>query len=372
MKHAQTISANPLLRAKALGQSIWLDFIRRKMIASGELERLIREDGLAGVTSNPVIFEQAISHSDDYNCAITELRGRVASVEEMYDALVLDDIASAADVLRPSFETSGGLDGFVSHEVSPHLAHDSDGTISEADRLWAKLNRPNILIKVPGTIAALRSITELIASGINVNVTLLFSVERYEQVTEAYMAGIERRVRDKLAVDHVASVASFFLSRIDQKVDPLLDQRQEPEASALRGRAAEACAKLSYQAYQRLIGSERWKDLAASGARPQRLLWASMGTKDLSYSDVKYVDALIGQGTIATLPLETLNAYRDHGNPAPRLEQNLENAQCVPQQLAALGIDLDAISAELEREGIEKFIKPFDALHQALVQRGWS
>ncbi len=324
---------------------------------------------MAGVTSNPVIFEQAISHSDDYDCAIATLRSRVANVAEMYDNLVLDDIASAADIFRPSFEASGGLDGFVSHEVSPHLAHDPEGTISEARRLWARLARPNILIKVPGTIAGLRAITQLITEGINVNVTLLFSVERYERIAQAYMAGIERRIRDKLAVDRVASVASFFLSRIDRKIDPLLDQRRESEASALRGQAAEASAKLAYQAYQQLIGSQRWKDLAASGARPQRLLWASMGTKDPSYSDVKYVDALIGPGTVATLPLETLNAYRDHGSPAPRLEQDLENARRVPKKLAALGIDLDIVSAELEREGIDKFVKPFDALYQALARR---
>ena len=354
MKRERAISSNPLLGVKALGQSIWLDFIRRKMMASGELAGLIREDGLAGITSNPVIFEQAISHSDDYNSAIAELRSRGAGVEEMYDALVLDDIARAADIFRPSFESSDGQDGFVSHEVSPRLAHDSDGTIREARRLWDKLGRPNILIKVPGTVAGLRAITELIAAGINVNITLLFSVERYEQIAAAYFAGLERRIGAELPLDHVASVASFFLSRIDQKVDPLLDQRKEPRARALRGRAAEACAKLAYQSYRRLISSERWKHLATSGARPQRLLWASMGTKDASYSDVKYVDALIGPNTVATLPLGTLNAYRDHGSPEPRIEHDLDRARALPQQLGEVGIDLSAISAELEGRGHRK------------------
>ncbi len=270
-------------------------------------------------------------------------------------------------MFRPAFEASGGLDGFVSHEVSPHLAHDSEGTISEAKSLWFRLARPNVLIKVPGTMAGLRAITELIAEGVNVNVTLLFSVERYQKVAEAYTMGLERRIKEGRSIDHVTSVASFFLSRIDQKVDPLLDQRPEPEAKTFRGRTAEACAKLAYQAYQRHIGSRRWKTLAVNGARPQRLLWASMGTKDSSYSDTKYVDALIGPKTIATLPLKTLNAYRDHGDPAQRLQDDLEDAQSLPRHLMTLGIDLAHISTELEVEGIEKFVQPFDALHKTLA-----
>lgn len=360
---------NPLLRVKELGQSIWLDFIRRQTIESGALSRMIREDGLAGITSNPVIFEEAIDHSDDYNSAIAELRNQVSSVEELYDALVLKDIADAADLFRPNFEASGGREGYVSHEVSPHLAHDSQGTIDEARRLWSTLNRPNVLIKVPGTLAGLTAITELIAAGVNVNVTLLFSVARYEQVAHAYMEGLEGRASANLALDNVTSVASFFLSRIDRKVDALLDERQDAEARGLRGQAAEACAKAAYQSYKRLIGSDCWKQLVAKGARPQRLLWASMGTKDPSYSDVKYVDALIGPDTIATLPLKTFKAYRDHGHPARRLENDVEATLAIPERLAKLGINLAAVSEELEAEGVDKFVKPFDALQEALAKR---
>lgn len=366
MTHIET---NPLLHLKELGQSVWLDYIHRKAIKGGMITRFIDEDGLAGITSNPVIFEQAISRSDDYDSATAELQGRVGSVEELYDLLVLEDIGDAADLFRASFEASEGRDGYVSHEVSPHLAHDSESTVKEALRLWSRLARPNVMIKVPGTLAGLIAITELIAGGVNVNVTLLFSVDRYERVAEAYMEGLDKRLQAGLPIDEIASVASFFLSRIDQKVDPLLDQIEDREARRLRGRAAEACAKAAYQSYKRQLASERWQRLAASGARPQRLLWASMGTKDPEYSDVKYVDSLVGPDTVSTLPLKTFEAYRDHGDPADRLETGLDAAISVPQKLSALGIDLGNISAALEAEGVDKFVKPFDSLHRALARR---
>jgi transaldolase len=364
-----TLETNPLLRVKGLGQTIWLDFIRRKAVQDGTLAQFIRDDGLAGITSNPVIFEQAIGHSDDYDSAIAELRDRVATVEELYDALVLEDIGDAADLFRDVFEASDGREGYVSHEVSPHLAHDSEATIKEAIRLWSRLSRANVMIKVPGTLDGLTAITQLIAEGVNVNVTLLFSVDRYERVAEAYMEGLEKRLAAGLPIDAVASVASFFLSRIDQKVDPLLDQIEGQETQHFRGRAAEACAKSAYQSYKRLLKSDRWARLAAKSARPQRLLWASMGTKDPQYSDTKYVDALVGPDTIATLPLKTFEAYRDRGDPADRLQSELHAALSVPQQLAGLGIDLVEISAALETEGVEKFVKPYDSLHRALARR---
>ncbi|XSG83024.1 MAG: transaldolase [Methyloligella sp. ZOD6] len=359
-------STNPLLRAKSLGQSIWLDYIRRGMIEGGGLARLIEADGLGGITSNPVIFEKAISHSEDYRSAIDVLRGQSADVADLYDALVLKDIADAADLFRPVFDRSKGWEGYVSHEVSPHLALDTEGSIEEARRLWARLDRPNVFIKVPGTEPGLQAIQTLTAEAINVNVTLLFGVPRYEAVAEAYMAGLERRLEEGKPLSGIASVASFFLSRIDAMVDPMLEETGSGEAKALRGQTAESLAKLAYQSYLRMMKSDRWQRLAAEGAAPQRLLWASTQPKDPAYPDSKYVDALVGPETVSTLPLETLEAYREHGDPALRLENDLEAARALPGKLAALGIDLDRVSAKLEEEGIDKFVKPFDALMQAL------
>ncbi|MFD0987913.1 transaldolase [Methyloligella solikamskensis] len=359
-------STNPLLKAKELGQSIWLDYIRRGMIEDGALARLIEEDGLGGITSNPVIFEKAISHSEDYQSAIDELRSQSADVAALYDALVLKDIADAADLFRPAFDKSNGWEGYVSHEVSPLLALETEGTVEEARRLWARLDRPNVFIKVPGTQPGLKAIEMLTAEGINVNVTLLFSVERYEAVADAYMSGLEQRFDKGKPVSGIASVASFFLSRIDAMVDPQLDEIGSDEAKALKGKTAESLAKLAYQSYRRMIESDRWQRLAKEGAAPQRLLWASTQPKDPAYPDTKYVDPLIGPDTVSTLPVETLDAYRDHGDPATRLEDDLDAARALPDKLKQLGIDIDEVSAKLEEEGIDKFVKPFDALMQAL------
>lgn len=359
---------NPLRKLEEFGQSIWLDYIRRHMITSGELRRLIEEDGLKGVTSNPSIFEKAIAGSKDYDEAIRALAMQVRSAKEIYQNLTVEDVRRAADVFFPLYEELDGKDGFVSLEVNPHLARDTEGTVAEARRLWQAVERPNIFIKVPATLEGLPAITRLISEGINVNVTLLFGLPRYEKVAEAYIAGLEGRVARGDSLKRIASVASFFLSRIDVLVDPVLEKimaaggAQSTWAKSLRGEVAISCAKIAYSMYKRIFRSARFQALAAKGARPQRVLWASTGTKNPEYSDVKYVEALIGPETINTMPLETLNAYRDHGNPAPRLEEGLEQAYRVLQHLSELGINLDRVTRQLEEEGIEKFNQPYDSL----------
>lgn len=363
---------NPLLRLKELGQSIYLDEIRRSWIKDGELKRLIDEDGLAGVTSNPSIFHKAIADTDDYADAIAAHARAGATPEATYEDLTVSDIAAAADLFRPQFDASGGMDGWVSLEVSPELAHDEDGTVAEGKHLFARLDRPNAFIKVPATDAGVGAIRRLIAAGVNVNVTLLFGLPRYRQVAEAFLAGLEERQRAGKSVN-VASVASFFLSRIDVMIDPRLDElaRQPvPQAHAarqLRGTAAVASAKGAYVIYEQLFGAnERFARLRAAGARPQRLLWASTSTKDPNYPDLKYVEPLVGPDTINTLPLATLEAYRDHGDPASRIQEGGADARAMLQALSGVGIDLDAVTAKLEEEGVVKFIKAFDDIMTAL------
>ena len=368
------IQDNPLLRLQAFGQSIWLDFIRRGMLSSGELRQMVEEDGLRGVTSNPSIFEKAIAGSHDYDEAIRALALEGRSVAEIYQALTVEDVQQAADLFRPLYDQTAGRDGFVSLEVNPHLAHDTDGTIAEARRLWVAVGRPNILIKVPATREGLPAIQRLIGEGININVTLLFGLPRYREVTEAYIAGLEARAAQDQPLERVASVASFFLSRIDVLVDPLLEKKMQVSsheaelAEALHGEVAIASAKVAYEIYKEIFGGGRFRKLAGQGARTQRLLWASTSTKNPVYSDVKYVEALIGPETVNTVPLETLNAYRDHGNPAARLEEGLAEAQTVLRGLSELEIDLDAVTQQLEGEGVEKFNKPFDRLMATLKE----
>jgi transaldolase/glucose-6-phosphate isomerase len=358
---------NPLLRLEQCGQSLWLDYIRRHLIASGELRRLIEEDGLKGITSNPAIFEKAIAGSRDYDEAIRTLTLQNKSVEEIYQILTVEDVQWAAEVLFPLYEKLHGRDGFVSLEVNPHLARDTEGTIAEARRLWREAERPNVLIKVPATREGLPAITRLISEGINVNVTLLFGLPRYEEVAAAYLTGLEERLAHGGSLKRVASVASFFLSRIDVLVDPMLEKilaaggPQAKTAANLRGEVAIACAKMAYSLYQRLFASQRFQALAAKGAKPQRLLWASTSTKNPAYSDIKYVEPLIGPDTINTMPLETLHAYRDHGDPAPRLAEGLDRAAAILQRLPELGIDLEQVTRQLEDEGIEKFNQPYDS-----------
>lgn len=357
---------NPLNQLATFGQSIWLDYIRRDLITSGDLQRLIEEDDLRGITSNPAIFEKAITDSHAYDAAIHALAQQGDSATAIYETLSQQDVQSAADAFRPLYDRTNGKDGYVSLEVNPHLAHDTDGTLQEARRLWATLNRPNVLIKIPATTAGLPAIQQLISEGINVNVTLLFGLPRYRLVAEAYIAGIEARLAQGKPVQHVASVASFFVSRIDALLDPLLEG---PAAQPLRGQVAIASAKIAYQIYQELFNGERFEALEAQGANVQRLLWASTSSKNPAFSDVKYVEALIGADTVNTLPLETLNAYRDHGEPQARLEHGIAEARQVLAQLLGLGIDLDQLTQQLEDEGVNKFNKPFDKLLTILAQR---
>ncbi len=365
------MDSNPLLKLKALGQSIWLDYIERGMFDSGDLAHLIKRDGLAGITSNPTIFEKAIAGHEDYDAEIARLARSARNAAEIYETIVLEDIGRAADLFLPVYERSQGRDGYVSIEVSPHLAYDTDKTVKEAARLWERLHRRNIMIKVPGTREGLPAARQLIAKGINVNVTLLFGLARYREVLEAWLAGLEERVQAGIPSSSVASVASFFLSRIDVRVDQRLDAigGKDPSAAALRGTAAIAYARRAYQIWKEMEKSERWRRLAGQGAQTQRLLWASTGTKDPAYSDVKYVEALIGPDTVNTLPPETLNAYRKHGDPALRLERDLKQSDDAIAGLAKQGIDLETVAQQLEEEGVKKFIEPFDKLHAALELR---
>ena len=366
---------NPLKQLAALGQSVWLDYIRRDLIVSGRLRRLIDEDGLRGMTSNPAIFEKAIVDSHDYDKDIRTMAGEGKSAGAIYESLSQRDVQNAADEFRPLYYATDGKDGFVSLEVNPHLARDSDGTTKEGRRLWAALDRPNVFIKVPATAAGLAAIEQLTSDGISVNVTLLFGLPRYRQVAEAYIAGIEARVAQGKAVQHIASVASFFVSRIDALMDPRLDKfvalggTKADLAEKMRGESAIASAKLAYQIYQEVFGSDRFKKLAAQGARVQRLLWASTGTKNPDYSDVKYIEALIGRDTVNTIPMETLDAYRDHGKPQARLEEDVDRARWVLERLPDLGIRIDEVTQQLEDDGVEKFNKPFDQLIATLRQR---
>jgi transaldolase len=358
-----------------LGQSIWMDFIRRGTISSGELKQLIEEDGLGGVTSNPSIFEKAIAGSHDYDDTIRELALEGRNVDQIYAALTVDDIQRTADLFRPVYDRVDGADGFVSLEVSPYLARDTAKTIADARRLWAAVARPNVMIKVPATLEGLPAIQQLIGEGINVNITLLFGLPRYRQVAEAYIAGLETRAAQGKPLKSVASVASFFLSRIDVLLDPTLEKAMALDKSkadlvtTFHGEVAIFSAKAAYQIYQEFFESERFGKLKAHGARTQRLLWASTSTKNPAYSDLKYVEALIGPETIDTIPLETLAAYRDHGKPAARLTHDAVKASETLRQLGEVGIDLDAITQHLEDEGIQKFVEAFDRLMHTLEQK---
>ena len=369
------MKGNPLLSIQQCGQSVWLDFIDRKTIMSGKLKKLIDEDGIRGVTSNPKIFKDAISEGAEYESDIRALAEKNKSTQEIYQALTVDDIRRTADLLRPVFDTSDGRHGFVSLEVNPHLARDIEGTLEEARRLWAALERPNVFIKVPGTVEGLTCIQQLISEGININVTLLFGLLRYRDVAEAFIAGLEARSRKNQPLAKVASVASFFLSRIDVLLDPQLEKIVESggakadQARRLRGQIAIASAKQAYQIYKEIFKGPHFRPLAQQGARPQRVLWASTGTKNPDYSDVKYVEALIGPETVNTMPMETIDAFRDHGSPAPRLEEDLEKAADMFKKLRELDIDIDAQTRQLEEEGIRKFNEPYDSLMQTLGKK---
>jgi len=353
---------NPLKKLEALGQSIWLDYIRRDLITSGRLKKMIEEDGLRGMTSNPAIFDKAITESHDYDDLIQQLAGK-KNLHEIYDALTIRDIQDAADTFRPVYNKTDGHDGYVSLEVNPHLAHDTHGTVEEARRLWKEVNRPNVFIKVPATAEGLPAISTLIGEGINVNVTLLFGLPRYKEVALAYMTGLETLASKGKPLEHVASVASFFLSRIDVLLDPILEKKGAKE---LVGEVAIASAKLAYPIYKEVFSSERFKKLEAKGAQPQRLLWASTSTKNPAYSDVKYIEPLIGPNTVNTVPLETFDAYKDHGKPELRLEKDVDKAKAIFEKLKQAGIDINQVTQQLIDEGVEKFNKPFDHLMETL------
>ena len=365
---------NPLKGLESLGQSVWLDYIRRDLISSGKLRRLIDDDGLRGMTSNPSIFEKAIVESNIYDQDIHDMAMKKKDIKSIYEALSQRDVQNAADEFRSVYKKTNGKDGYVSLEVNHHLAHDTKGTIEEAHRLWAAVNRPNILIKVPATSEGLPAIQRLIGEGININVTLLFGLPRYRQVAEAYIAGLEARAIQGKPVKHIASVASFFVSRIDALIDPLLEKiiaQDGPKADLakkMHGQVAIASAKMAYQIYKDFFGSDRFKKLADKDAHVQRLLWASTSTKNPDYSDVKYVESLIGLDTINTVPPETLDEYRDHGNPKSTLGQDVEEASWIITRLPELGINIDKVTQQLEDEGVKKFNQPFDKLMEALAQ----
>ena len=361
---------NPLRRLQDFGQSVWYDNIERKMLHSGELARLIAEDGLRGVTSNPTIFEKAIAHSDDYDDSLAKWIYAAGDHDSrsLFFNLAIEDIQGAADVLKPVYDATRGRDGYVSLEVSPDLAYDVAATVAEAERLHARVNRPNLMIKVPATKEGVVAFEELVAKGINVNVTLLFSVERYKEVVEAYLAGLETRLRQGMAIDSIASVASFFVSRVDAAVDELLQQAETsaPGAADLQGRIAVANAKLAYAWYQRVFGSARFEKLKEAGASTQRLLWASTGTKNPDYSDVMYIDSLIGPDTVNTVPPATYAAFKDHGQPRSSLTEGLDDAERQFSQLNDFGVDMDAVTKKLEDEGVQSFAKSFTTLLDAI------
>jgi transaldolase / glucose-6-phosphate isomerase len=356
---------NPLQQLRAAGQSVWLDYIRRQMITSGELRRLVDDDGLSGMTSNPTLFEKAIAGSSDYDEALRGILQATPQIPaiEMYERLALDDIRMVADALRPVYEREHGSDGFVSLEVPPNLAHDTQATIAEARRLFAALDRPNVMIKVPATPEGIPAIEALTAAGVNVNITLIFSLDQYEEVAQAFLRGVARLPDPR----RIASVASFFVSRVDTKVDREIDKLGTDQARALRGTIAIANAKLAYRRFTELFHGAAFAPLASRGVRVQKPLWGSTGTKDPTYSDVKYIEALIGPETVDTVPPATLDAFRDHGHVRPTLEEGVDEAERrVLRDLPATGIDLRAITEELLREGVEAFEHSFEQLMQSL------
>ncbi len=351
---------------RELGQSVWIDFISREALTSGELARLVR-DGVSGLTSNPAIFQRAILSGNSYDADIAKLAAQGKSAVEIYEALAMADIAMAADLLRPVYEQTKGLDGYVSLEVSPHLAYDTVGTIAEARRLFHTLGRPNVMIKVPGTPEGIPAIAELIGSGININVTLLFSLDAYEAAANAYLDGLERLARDGGNLQRVASVASFFVSRLDTAVDARL--AGHPQAARLAGRTAVAYTKLAYARFQKIFAGPRWQALASQGARVQRPLWASTSTKNPAYPDTLYVDELIGPYTVNTMPPQTLAAFRNHGRVAERITQGLVEAEALLAELATIGIDLDKVTQELLDAGVKAFAEAFDQLLEGLQEK---
>jgi len=367
----KTATSNPLVAANQAGQSLWLDYIQRSMIDSGELAALIANDHVSGLTSNPSIFEQAIAKTDEYDETIKKL---VASDPqrsdlEVFNELAIEDIQSAADVFADVYTATDGRDGMVSLEVSPLLAHDTAGTVKSGLDLHQRVNRPNLMIKVPGTKAGIDAFQQLTEAGINVNVTLLFSVPRYREIAQAYIRGLEARAAKGHSVAGIASVASFFVSRVDTEVDKALSANGSNEAMALQGKIAIANAKVAYGYFANVFGSDQFKALEQQGAQAQRLLWASTGTKNKAYSDVMYVEELLGPSTVNTLPPATMDAFRDHGTAELKLTQGLADASGQLSALSALGVALNEITDELEDAGVKSFADAFDRLLQSIAQK---
>ena len=361
------MSSNKVKKIQDFEQSIWLDFIDRNLLSSGQLQKLIEEDGIKGLTSNPAIFEKAISSGTAYDEDIKKLAANEKDNEAIFYKMAVSDIQRAADVLMQVYdENVKGADGYISLEVSPYLAKDTNNTIKQAVELWEAIDRKNAMIKIPGTQEGLPAIRTCISKGININVTLLFGLERYEAVTEAYIAGLEDRVKQGKAINEIASVASFFLSRIDILIDPLLEEKG---AGELKGEVAIASAKMAYEIYKRVFTGERFLKLKEKGATPQRLLWASTSNKNPSSPDTRYVEALIGPKTVDTIPMETLEAFRDHGKANNTLEEGTEKASQLLERLKEAGINLLVVTQKLEDEGIDKFIKPYDKILQAIEKQ---
>ncbi|MGF1498491.1 MAG: transaldolase [Elainellaceae cyanobacterium] len=376
------MAENPVKQARKEGQSVWLDYLNREDLASGELKSMIDEYSLGGLTSNPTIFEKAISGGDAYNDSIEAGIRENKSPSQIYESLIFEDIRNACDLFRPIYEETDGQDGFVSIEVSPDLARDTQGSIEEARRFYKEVDRPNVMIKIPGTPEGLPAIEQAIAEGININITLLFSVDSYRETAHAYMRGLERLVQAGQPINRIASVASFFLSRIDSKIDDRIDDRlkkagtetlnEEARLRQIKGDVAIANAKVAYQVFEEILASDRWKKLADKGANVQRMLWASTSTKNPQYRDVMYVEELIGPHTVNTMPVDTLKAFADHGKVEPnRVKTEVEEAHKLLESLndPDININLDEVMDELLEEGIEKFRKPFHSLMDSLKQK---
>ena len=369
---------NPLQALRKAGQSVWLDYMHRNLLQSGELRRLVEEDGVSGVTSNPTIFEKAISESPDYDASLARLRAKKATVAQAYETLVAEDIIGACDVLRPVFDQSGGMDGFVSVEVSPLLAHDADGTVREVRQWFDRIGRPNLMVKIPGTPEGVPAIEAMIAEGRNINITLLFSVQAYARVAEAYLSGLERRVRDGQPIAQVTSVASFFVSRIDTEADKRLEAKMQATSDpaerdrlkSLLGKAAIANAKLAYRMFREQFSGERFKALANRGARVQRPLWGSSSTKNPAYPDLMYVEALVGPDTVDTMTPQTIAAFRDHGRVDPRaVMEGLEEADAVFPRLAQVGISIDDVTQRVLDAGVRSFADSYEQLLASIERR---
>lgn len=372
------MTTNHILEVKEYGQSIWMDNLTRDLIQSGELKQLIEERGVYGITSNPAIFEKAIAGNAIYDADIEAGIKAGKPTDEIYETLIFEDIRNACDILRPVYEQSNKLDGYVSIEVPPTIAHDTEATIKEAIRYYEAIARENVMIKIPGTSKGLPAVEQVIAKGINVNVTLLFSVDSYVETAWAYIRGLEARAAEGKDISDIASVASFFLSRIDINIDGRIDRMLEEgiddlalkaKLTEVKGKVAIANAKLAYQKYKEIIASDRWKALAEKGAKVQRLLWASTSTKNPAYSDVMYVDQLVGPDTVNTLPPNTIEACADHCDVASRIEMNVDEAYELIESLPEIDINLSEVMDELLVEGIDKFVKPYQSLMESLEEK---